>query len=108
MMKNTMALKKANGKCEICFTSENLTRHHIREKSKGGSNNQRNIQILCKVCHVRLHRRNQKGINQDTINQKEINQQIVWEDEEITLLVSMYKGLSSKEISRRLRLIKIR
>lgn len=42
-------------KCFICGTRKNLTRHHIKPKSEGGTDDKENILILCKEHHSNLH-----------------------------------------------------
>ena len=44
-------LHKYNFKCVHCQTKENLTIDHKIPVSKGGSDNIRNLQILCKSCN---------------------------------------------------------
>jgi DNA mismatch repair protein MutS len=43
--------------CEICGSQDvrNLEVHHIEEQAKGGSNNQRNLAVLCEGCHDDHH-----------------------------------------------------
>lgn len=44
-------LKKYDFKCNICGSEKNLTIDHIRAYSKGGSDNIKNLQVLCKSCN---------------------------------------------------------
>lgn len=50
--------KYSKGKCALCgenFSSfGNLDVHHIKERSKGGSNKLTNLTILCTACHRNL------------------------------------------------------
>jgi len=43
--------KRDGGKCIKCGNSENLEFDHIIPISKGGSNTERNIQLLCESCN---------------------------------------------------------
>ena len=45
-------LKKHDGKCVICKTSERITKDHIVPVSDGGSNHIDNIRPLCLKCNV--------------------------------------------------------
>ena len=42
-------------KCEDCGRSENLTIHHKRKLSFGGTNNSNNLEVLCINCHRKRH-----------------------------------------------------
>lgn len=43
--------KRAGGKCEICGSEKDLEFDHDIPVSKGGSNSEKNIQILCRKCN---------------------------------------------------------
>lgn len=43
------------GKCQKCGTTETLQVHHIIPVSKGGSNNQENLMVVCNCCHIYIH-----------------------------------------------------
>ena len=42
-------------KCEDCGRSENLTIHHKKKLSFGGTNNFNNLEVLCVNCHRKHH-----------------------------------------------------
>jgi len=53
----TLVLKFSEGRCFNCgkkFDYSNLDVHHIKERSKGGSNKLTNLTILCAGCHRAL------------------------------------------------------
>jgi len=53
----TLVQKYSNGRCSYCekkFDYLNLDVHHIKERSKGGSNKLTNLTILCAGCHRSL------------------------------------------------------
>lgn len=60
----TMALQRANHKCEKCTKRGNLEVHHIvplgqddmRHKSE--KNDQANLRVLCRKCHEKVHHPN--------------------------------------------------
>jgi hypothetical protein len=41
--------------CSRCDRTENLEKHHIKFKSRGGTDDPNNLQFLCKDCHDLLH-----------------------------------------------------
>jgi 5-methylcytosine-specific restriction endonuclease McrA len=45
----------AEKKCIICGTKENLQKHHLIQRKKGGTDVQENIVYLCKDCHRDVH-----------------------------------------------------
>jgi len=44
-----------NYTCTRCGKNEDLEVHHIRPRSKGGSDNPRNMVTLCSACHAIIH-----------------------------------------------------
>ena len=54
-----LILRFSKGRCSYCekkFDYSNLDVHHIKERSKGGSNKLTNLTILCAGCHRALKR----------------------------------------------------
>jgi len=52
MVKRRKRIFKRDGnQCLLCYTSRNLTLDHIIPSSKGGSNQDSNLQTLCRKCH---------------------------------------------------------
>lgn len=49
-------IQQLGGKCERCGEFQNLQVHHIRPLRFGGSNQLRNLMILCIDCHRKWHR----------------------------------------------------
>jgi 5-methylcytosine-specific restriction endonuclease McrA len=46
---------KEQGMCLFCGTIYNLEKHHIIQKRFGGSNDPKNIVLLCPNCHRMYH-----------------------------------------------------
>lgn len=42
--------------CQICGSSENVTGHHIWDRSFNGADHEDNIVTLCKSCHDKVHK----------------------------------------------------
>ena len=42
-------------RCEICGARTNLVVHHKIPRSKGGSDDKENLQVLCRNCHLHVH-----------------------------------------------------
>lgn len=47
--------RRDGGRCVQCGTNENLEYDHIIPVSKGGSNTERNVQLLCEHCNRTKH-----------------------------------------------------
>ena len=43
--------RRDNNKCQMCGTKSNLTVHHIKPRSEGGSDSITNLITLCYKCH---------------------------------------------------------
>ena len=57
--KRELALKRANYSCERCGTQSMLTVHHRDRNGRGTAspnNSLRNLQVLCRACHLAEHR----------------------------------------------------
>lgn len=50
-MKQHWISSQYNKHCRYCGSKQNLTKDHILPKSRGGSNTNRNYQILCSFCN---------------------------------------------------------
>ena len=54
-------LDKAGWRCALCEQAGRLELHHIRPIYKGGSFwDVKNMQVLCRKCHIDLHRADKK------------------------------------------------
>lgn len=54
-LSNKIKLERGN-KCELCGYAEcNCDVHHIRPKSKGGTNDKSNLIVVCPNCHRKEH-----------------------------------------------------
>lgn len=51
------ALERAAQKCERCGSPTNLHVHHKKPVSKGGKDDQKNLQVLCQKCHKKAHKK---------------------------------------------------
>lgn len=49
-------LKRDGYTCQECGSRENLQIHHIKYRSKGGSDDPENLVTLCELCHYRKHK----------------------------------------------------
>lgn len=48
-------LRRDGYRCRKCGSRNNLHIHHIKWRSRGGSNRAENLTTLCKPCHERIH-----------------------------------------------------
>ena len=48
--------ERVESECNLCGSDNNLEKHHIVPKSKGGSNKPRNLVKLCRNCHQQIHK----------------------------------------------------
>jgi hypothetical protein len=56
--KRAYVLARDGYTCQYCFgesNSQNLQKHHLRAKSKGGSDDTENLITVCDVCHCLIH-----------------------------------------------------
>lgn len=44
------------GPCEICGAFTELDRDHIKTKGSGGRDDESNIWLICRSCHIAKHR----------------------------------------------------
>ena len=51
----TAVLKAANAKCSKCGSQNDLQINHKTPIVNGGTNDWRNLEILCKKCHEKYH-----------------------------------------------------
>lgn len=54
--KKTKIIGRDGYSCAECGSTEDLELHHIVPVSLGGSDEDSNLQLLCKVCHHRRHK----------------------------------------------------
>lgn len=57
-----MILDKFDNKCVKCKKAKDLSVHHIKPISLGGTNNPDNLTVLCNKCHVLQHRKIARNI----------------------------------------------
>jgi 5-methylcytosine-specific restriction endonuclease McrA len=51
-----LVLKRDKYKCTECGSMTNLEVHHIKARSKGGSDEMNNLTTLCLMCHAKKHK----------------------------------------------------
>jgi hypothetical protein len=73
-------------RCRYCHIKSNLTRDHIIPKSRGGSNERKNIQILCDYCN---HRKNNLTDEELANIFRDLEKRGVWYDWEEKYMVML-------------------
>ena len=63
------ALERDNYSCSICGSTEWIEVHHLKYRSKGGTDNLDNLICLCDICHAKQH----EGENVHNIMMKQIS-----------------------------------
>jgi 5-methylcytosine-specific restriction endonuclease McrA len=48
-------MRRLEGKCQLCGTTDNITVDHILPLKKGGTNHIDNLQPLCRTCNLKKH-----------------------------------------------------
>ena len=48
------ALKRANHKCQLCGSKENLQVHHNTYDNRGNEKDE-DLIVLCEICHAKFH-----------------------------------------------------
>jgi 5-methylcytosine-specific restriction endonuclease McrA len=48
-------LERDGWQCQTCGSRSNLEVHHLEFRSHGGSNDPKNLIVLCHSCHLRRH-----------------------------------------------------
>jgi hypothetical protein len=51
----TQVLIRDHYRCRCCGTPEKIDVHHIRFRSRGGTDSTNNCAAMCRVCHGELH-----------------------------------------------------
>lgn len=60
-------IKDRGNKCEECPITDNLTVHHKVKLAHGGTNDPKNLQVLCLDCHRKKHPINDTQIDRGEI-----------------------------------------
>ena len=61
------------GKCEKCGSTDELTIHHKKKLSDGGTNKRGNLEVLCMNCHRKYHPINHIAIKHGEIKNDKTN-----------------------------------
>ena len=51
----TIVMELLGGKCILCYSIKGLQIHHIVSISSGGRHTIKNLQLLCSLCHHKIH-----------------------------------------------------
>lgn len=62
---------KEAGKCLDCPSEDNLTVHHKKPLSQGGTNESNNLEVICLKCHKKHHPINETAVKYGEIKIKE-------------------------------------
>lgn len=66
-------LKRANLPCTICnWNMATCDIHHIKQKSKGGTDEMTNLIVVCPNCHRTIHVHGEKYISSDVLKTKSL------------------------------------
>lgn len=49
-------LLRTGRRCEVCHQHRRLEVHHVVPRIRGGTNHISNLRLLCRRCHLRVHR----------------------------------------------------
>lgn len=63
-------IKERGCKCEKCPSTTELTIHHKKRLSMGGTNRSSNLEVLCLKCHGKIHPINETAIVHGEIPKK--------------------------------------
>jgi len=83
------ALDNRGHKCEKCGSLKKLHVHHLNYKGFGGNEQDNDLQILCRSCHMRVHRYKygtKELKNSKKRKKKEISQAVI-ENYRVNLLI---------------------
>ena len=50
-------LERDGWRCQVCGSMQNLQVHHLKFRSRSGSDEEQNLITLCTECHARTHGR---------------------------------------------------
>jgi 5-methylcytosine-specific restriction endonuclease McrA len=50
-------LERDGWRCQVCGSMQNLQVHHLKLRSRSGSDEEQNLITLCVQCHERMHRK---------------------------------------------------
>jgi hypothetical protein len=93
-----------NNKCKICKSkSEYLEKHHIIPKSRGGTDDENNLILICSKCHGLAHNvdfSNERGglIKESIIkSEKELKQSNIWLEKNEHIYFKLMEDLLQKD-----------